>query len=141
MQGVAGFDVRVFRSEADTSHYFTSQIIATAKRLDYFANLTADRWWVRLRIRHAAVASLVVSFHHLGRGDQGLMVASAFLDQRELSRGRGGDDDGAPFDTRPICDDTFAFTDAMDEARLESAFREWLDRTIQVGLDAWRRGL
>lgn len=139
MQGVAGFDALASRSDAATANQFTSQILATAGQLDYVANVTAERWWARLEIRRAAVTSLVVSFHHLGQGDQGVMVASAFFDQRELSPARGDEVERPSFHLRPISDDTFLFTGATNDAALDARFRSWLNRAIDVGLDAWRR--
>jgi hypothetical protein len=130
----------VSRSTPNTSGWFRAQIIRTAKHLGYFANLTAPAHWVRLQIRHEVVTDFVVSIHHLGSAEDAIMVATSFLEQR------GSGDDGdpeqrMPFTSKPTCDEAFTLTAGRDPAELDRAFAEWLERALQIGLDAWRRTL
>ncbi len=151
----------VTRSQEDERHWFKAQIVATAKHFDYFANLTGRAHWARLRMQHRVVSDFVVSLHHQGRVEDGVMVATAFLAQRDPGapdRGRpiagavGGEksgsgpapadaDHGPPFSTQPACDETFTFTAGREPKELEASFRQWLERAVLIGLDAWRRGL
>lgn len=138
---VGGFDARVFSSRETNTHYFSGQIIETAKRLEYFANLSGPRWWTRLRITHETVSDLIVSLHHLGRVADGVMVGTAFLSQKDPRSGDVDGPKGLPYHVEPVCDGLFTFTAGQDQADLENAFLEWLERALKIGLDAWRRSL
>jgi fido (protein-threonine AMPylation protein) len=133
----------VFQSKEDDSHWFRAQTLQTAKELGYYANLSGPKHWVHLRLRHEDVSSLVVSFHHIGRVEDGVMAAAAFLGRREAPRAKAADaaDEGLPFASQVVCDSPFSFTAGREAKELHAAFAVWLDRAITVGLDQWRRWL
>lgn len=132
----------VFISSEESAHWFKGQIAATAKDLGYFANLAGPRSWVHLRLRHQGVSSLVTSIHHVGRTEDGVMTAVAFLSRREDP----GDDRGASaaaghFETKTVCQGPFTFTAGRDPQELQLAFASWLEQVLTIGIDQWRSSI
>ena len=64
-------------------HYFRWQIIETAKRLDYFANIQIYHSWVRLVLRTEFQGDLLISFHGIGDEFRGVLGCSACYFRRE----------------------------------------------------------
>ena len=64
------------------SHYFRDQIIQTAKKLNYFANQSIYRSWVRLVLRNTNVTEVLIAFHGIGWEFQGVLGCSASWFQR-----------------------------------------------------------
>ncbi|MSR48253.1 MAG: Fic family protein [Planctomycetes bacterium] len=136
--------VAVYRSAADSTHYFTRQIVDVARKLDYFANLAAPRSWIRLRIQTQFPTNFVVSWHHAGPDGAGLVVATAFLFHwvRDLEPGASEEDlDREPVRTERCCDQPFVVAVDRDPTQQDAEFKAWLERVIVIGLDAWRRRL
>lgn len=121
----------------EKDHWFRHQIVATAKRLDYFADLGADRAWVRLAIGRDPQHNVLVSFHGLGKPFRGIMAASScsFL--------RAKNDEGVveTENASPLCDEVFQFNDQDTEELAEKRFRPWVERTLVQGLERWRKSL
>lgn len=116
------------------SHYFRRQIVATAKSLSYYANLTRHRAWVRLVIRDGSQSELLFSFHGIGHEFQGVLACSATWLQRvptEEGAESGGD--------APLCDDVFQINYKEDMADVELRFKDWLECALERGLAMWQR--
>lgn len=130
-----------FQSGAEDTHWFRAQIDATARNLGYRANLTGPKSWVHLRLQHEDVASLVVSFHHVGRVEDGVVATTAFLTRRDRAIGGREPEPAGAFETHPACEAPLTFTAGRDPAELRTAFSAWLDRAVTIGLDRWRRSI
>jgi Fic family protein len=140
--------VRVETSNLETSDWYKGQIVGTAKKLVYFANLTRPRLWVRLKlIDEAGIAptntEIVVSLHYLGRENRGVMIATAFLDIIHTASGEDRSSDRSFRETHTIVTDgfTFAYTDAALSSQRQKEFQNWLDQAITVGLAEWQKQL
>ncbi len=145
--------VRVLLSSLQTTYWYQGDIIQTARKVGYFANLTRPRLWVRLRIQDEQqlaplTAEIVVSFHYVGKEDRGVMIASAFLNiiHKPDSTNENvvidvGDRDFR--ETHPLIREGFVFTytDTVQADAREQAFRVWLDRAIAAGLAEWQKQL
>jgi hypothetical protein len=132
------------------SDWYRAQIVDTARKLGYFANLTRPRLWVRLRLideeKIVPNAEIVVSLHYLGRENRGVMIATAFLDIIHLSNAEELEDQATERsfrETHTIVTDgfTFAYTDTDMGERRQQEFRQWLEQAITVGLAEWQKQL
>jgi hypothetical protein len=131
--------IDVARSVEATEHWFRWQIVQAAKSLGYYANLSAKKSWVRLRIREASsTSSLLVAFHHTGRLEDAVMAASALMVRIEGDASAGEPPSSG---SQPAADSALTYTAGRDPAELSATFAAWLDRAVTVGLDLWRRGL
>ncbi|MFL5807106.1 MAG: Fic family protein [Roseiflexaceae bacterium] len=142
--------IRVDASAPEGSDWYRAQIVKVARDLDYFANLTRPRLWVRLSLiddsRIAPNADIVVSLHYLGKENRGVMVATAFLDIVHTSTPEDpGDQTGERRfrETHTIVSDgfTFAHTDIDLSERRQQEFRQWLEQAMIVGLAEWQKQL
>lgn len=119
---------------ADWYHY---QIIRTAKRLNYFANLNGHKSWIRLAIQIGTNRTeILLSFHRIGQQPLGLMACSACAYQRVLSE--EGDSSLAQ-DIEPLAELPFTFTYQDDETQLTKRFETWLSQIIPVGVSYWQK--
>ena len=125
------------RSEANNDFWYTGQIVAIANRLDYFADTMTYKSWVRLTIVSERKASLVLSFHSVGTQPVGIFGVSAFIEFRGIEDTQPAMPDG-PY---PATDGFFEFAYVDDIAALQERFSRWLDDTLAMGLDQWRRQL
>ncbi len=125
--------------EPDGLRLFHEDTLRIAERLNYRPNLGVETWDVNLRIAYTPLTYLVVSFHHLGARDQEVMVATAFLTQRQGLNSQGGA--ASLIETQPICDSPLFVTTETDEAALTQSFQLWLQDAIRRGMDLWRRSL
>ena len=121
------------------------QIVETAKKLGYFAQLDQPRRWASLQLglpeRGAGEARLVISFHAVGRAAE-LHAATAFL----TGKAEGGDESSGWW-TNVVSDKPFNFgfagsggfvrEDRAARAKREERFREWLERVVEAGVSKW----
>lgn len=127
----------VHRSSGDQEHWFRSQVIATARKLDYFADTRTYHRWVRLRIREERLAQIVFSFHSLGRLFSGVLAVAGFLEFRD----RGEEGESVPGEPLPVCVEVFQFSYGESTDQVEARFRAWLEDSVILALDQWRRQL
>lgn len=146
--------VRVGVNNDSSVFWYQGDIVTVAKKLNYFANLTRPRLWVRLRIEDnstiiATNAEIVVSFHYLGRENRGVMIATAFLNLLHKSYPDNENDSLVPPESRsfrethPLVTEGFIITHA-DSKRIEvkkREFKQWLEQAVTVGLAEWERQL
>ncbi|MBI4673987.1 MAG: Fic family protein [Chloroflexi bacterium] len=125
------------RSDAGTQHYFNRQIIETAKRFDYYADMRTYAAWVRLKIRETRQAELILSFHSLGVEFLGIMAVSAFMEYRDRSEDNEVNLQG-PY---PLSDEIFQFSFKEATSIVKERFEQWLNNIVLIGLDQWRRQL
>lgn len=145
--------IKVSINSSENDNWFSQDIVETARKLNYFANLNRPRLWVRLRLQdesgfNASKASIVVSFHYLGKENRGVMMASAFLNINHPVENIQDHDEAAPSsrtfrETHSITSDafTFAYTDSNRIEQRQREFRRWLEQAVAVGLAEWQKQL
>jgi hypothetical protein len=118
-------------------HYFRWQIIETAKQLDYFANLSEHRTWIRLVLRTDSQAEILISFHGTGHAFRGILAVSACFFRRDQTDER----ESEVADLTSLSGEIFQvnYRESQDEA--EARFGPWLEDILVKGLDIWRAGL
>lgn len=116
------------------SHYFRSQIIESAKALNYFANTQTYRSWARLVMKNANRTELLIAFHGLGHGFQGVIACSATWFQRVETE----DGEREIGTVTPVTDQVFQinYKEAPEEA--EARFLPWLESAIVRSLELWQ---
>lgn len=118
-------------------HYFRWQIIETAKQLDYYANTSEYRAWVRLVMRTVTQAEILVSFHATGFEYRGILAASAcFFRREEIESG-----EREIADVTPLSDEIFQINYRESVGDASVRFRDWLEEVLVKGLEIWRTGL
>ncbi len=140
-------NVRTEVSNPRTMHWYQAQIVQTARKLGYFANLTNPRLWVRLILednddRTTPRAEVVVSLHYFGKQKRGIMIASAFLDIIHAPDEPAGNETsmGEKFrEIHALVTEGFIFThmDAVRSEQQQREFQQWLEAAITVGLAEW----
>ncbi len=138
-----GPDLQVFvdvgRDDSDQRGWYRYQVVDTAKRLDYFANMSNFHSWVRIAFVTAAGRSeILLSFHTVGREYRGVIGASMCFYRRQRTDGEGIEQQVIELQT--VSDDLFqvGYKEPFESA--EARFRPWLEEALVIGLDFWRRG-
>ncbi len=132
---------RIFVDRADDDdaprrdwHRF--QIIATARKIDYFANFATYSAWTRIVVELASGRSeILLSIHGIGPEHRGLMGAT-------LTFVRRADDElGAHpvVDMAAASEELFQFNRFDDPAKLAERFEAWLEVALVNALEMWRR--
>jgi hypothetical protein len=146
-------EVKVTASDPQTMYWYQGDVVKTAIKLRYWANLMRPRLWVRLRVNDltriaASGAEIVISFHYLGKETRGVMIASAFLNILHNGSAAVEDEEervnGDNFrETYTIVTEGFTLTyaDASRSEEKQREFRPWLEQAIAVGLAEWRKQL
>ncbi len=119
------------------SHYFRSQIVATAKELKYFANTKAYRSWVRLVIKDGNQGILLIAFHGIGHEFRGVLACSATWFRRVPV----GDGETETEGETPVCKEVFQinYKESLQDAKVR--FKDWLEAAIEKGLALWEATL
>ena len=140
LQRALGADVsaHVFRDEDDKLDWWSWQIIETARKYEYYAELDRPRRWVSLRLDLPAIektgSRLVISLHAVGRAAD-LHAVTAFL-TNPLSSGESFDVNR--WESEIVSEHPFQFR--AETAKIESIdrqFRDWLETAIESGLSTW----
>lgn len=119
--------------------WFRHQVVDTARRLDYFANLRDYHTWARLTFRtESGQSDILLSFHTIGRDFRGVIGASMCFYRRQVS----GDEEAARqvVELQTVSDDLFQVNYKEDVEQAERRFAPWLERALVKALDQWRRG-
>ena len=135
LSGDGGFKFLVDQepNEGRHSYWFQTQIVSTAKHLDYYANTKHYRSWLRLVMRDGSQAQMLISFHCIGFQFQGVLVCSATWFRRVPTDDGGHETEGAS----PLSDEVFQinYKEPLDE--LEPRFKAWLEVALERGLARW----
>ena len=123
--------------DAGRQGWYKADVIELADRLGYFADMRSLHRWVRLTIREARSAELVICLHAIGRDFVGVVGSSAFLKYREA----GEDGERVVEGPLPLADEVFQFAYNEAEGVVRSRFERWLEACIVSGIETWRRGL
>ena len=138
----AGPDRRIFADEGDDDTerrgWYRHQVVDTAKRLGYFANIRDYHEWVRIAfVTESGRSEILLSFHTVGRDFRGVVGASMCFYRRQRADGEGLEQQVIELQT--VCDDLFQVTYKEDFDAAERRFGPWLEEALTMGLDQWRR--
>lgn len=123
--------------EGSRRHYFRRQVIETAKRLDYYADLGTYHSWARLILRTDSQMELLLSFHGIGHEFRGILACSACFFRREVTE----EHEREIADITPICKELFQINYKETYQQVQMRFEEWLNQATVIGLDLWRNAL
>ncbi len=118
------------------SHWYYSQTIEAAKRLDYYANFNPYCHWAALAIDTRDAFYLVVAFHGLGASYHGILAASAFTFRRIA-----GEDGPEVVGFSLATNELFQFNYVEPASSVQERFNPWLEEAVITGLESWRRAL
>ncbi|MGB6064454.1 MAG: Fic family protein [Desulfomonilaceae bacterium] len=122
----------------NTNNWYRTQIVEQARKFDYWADMRTYSAWVRLKLRDQdRQAELVTAFHSIGNHFTGVLVVSPFL----LYRDKTGSDEVSLEGPYTICKEVFQFSYIETEQELLNRYDAWLNETIILGVDQWRRQL
>ena len=127
------FSVDQEPNEGSRSHWFHTQIVSTAKDLDYYADTKHYRSWLRLVMRDGSQANLLISFHCLGYQFQGVLVCSATWFQRVPTDEDSHEIKGAS----ALSAEVFQINYKEPPDELEARFQIWLEVALERGLARW----
>jgi Fic family protein len=139
-EGLAeAYHAHVFRPSDDKRHWYFTQIVECARKLDYFADTREYRDWVRLSISHELeqrASVLVISVHSFGSSFKGVLSALAFIviiDSSEEMVNRQG-----PYLATEAAF-TFGYLDPQDHVLMR--LKEWLHTAWLSLLKSWQEAL
>ena len=126
------FDVDYGGSTDQRGHRWRYQIVEAAKRLNHWANVSENNYWLRSRITLAGLRMrFVVSVHHVGSPVSGFMAAVAFA---EIQYPETEPDDRHEQELVHCSERAFTFTELDAGEELNRSFEAWLDEAQAVAL-------
>lgn len=141
--------LKVTKSNPHNEFYYTMQIVETAKQLDYWANLSRKRMWIRLHLFDQysdQKAQIVFSIHYLGQMNRGVMVSTGFIYFPENKPDSQGNDNSAEpqyGEMHRVSGEPFYFSykDVSRNNDLKDSYKKWLSDCLTIGLAEWARRL
>jgi len=124
--------------DADKAKYNYYQVIGTAKKLNYYANLSLYQAWAALVVLTDQRAEVLFSFHGIGHEATGVLGCSAMFYTKKQTEDEDNDTLVVD-DVTPLVDEPFEFTYAEDSVDVQTRFRYWLDDMILQGLEHWQK--
>ena len=120
----------------DRGHWWWYQIVQTARRLDYWANRSEKKYWIRSDLTlDEDRLRMVVSLHHYGWPVSGIMAVSAFVQiPHRTSEDDSADRTRIDQELVPCIDQVFTFTEADAGDQLLSDLDAWTDETLAITL-------
>ena len=126
-------------NEGPRSHYFHRQVVSTARKLGYYANMRDYRSWARLaaRAKDGNQGTILIAFHCIGYEFLGVLACSGtwFL------RAKTDDNDYETGGEAVLSDEVFQINYKEDVEDVKVRFRDWLERVIERGLALWEAAL
>jgi Fic family protein len=132
---VPGCRAVIRKTSGETAHYFRAQIVETAKRGGYWADLHEPWEWVRLQITDGGITDIVVVLHFTGNPSPGACIATAFMGHRSKHE----DEFGA--ELLPLDPETLLLYPTEADDAQSSRFSAWLETTLKQALAVWVRYL
>ncbi|WP_353932421.1 Fic family protein [Okeanomitos corallinicola TIOX110] len=134
-------DAQIFTRAAPArdpkSYYHRFQVVETAKKLGYFANLRPYHSWIQLVINIESTTTILLSFHVVGHEYLGLLACSACAYHRDNTE----EGEKNISDIQALTDSLFQFSYADDEINLTERFKQWLEDVIVTGLEYWNESV
>jgi fido (protein-threonine AMPylation protein) len=139
----------VTKSKPYNEFYYSMQIVEIAKELDYWANTTRKRMWIRLHLFDQfseQKAQIVFSFHYLGSVNRGIMVSTGFIffpENKPENLKEESSIEPRYGEIHRICNEPFYFSykDSARNGGLKESYGKWLNDCLTVGLAEWARRL
>ena len=140
--GTSAADRRIFvdtgLDDTEQRGWYRYQVVDTAQRLGYFANIRDYHEWVRIAfMTESGRSEILLSFHTVGRDFRGVVGASMCFYRRQ--RGDGDGIEQQVIELQTVSDDLFQVNYKEDVDAAERRFGPWLENTLVMGLDQWRR--
>lgn len=137
-----GYDVwcREASDADEKSYYYKAQVVDTAKKIEYWASLSSYRAWNTLQIsnQNHEKTTLLFSFHGYGQKFRGIMACSCTF----FAKAAGGGPSEEEFvQLDPSCNDIFQFNYLDDPDVLVERFKLWVEESLVIGLELWRKAL
>ena len=125
-------DTRKAEPSSEREGWWYREIIETAKRLDYYADFSSDKWWQMLQVNlNGFRLQFVVSIHHVGSPRTGVMAITSFGLIQHRAEGADYSSEKDYIETSP---DAFTFSyDEQVENRAQDLY-DWLDQSWAVAL-------
>ena len=133
-------DIFVNSGHDDTEQrgWYRYQVVDTARRLGYFANMRDYHEWVRIAFNtESGRSEILLSFHTVGPDYRGVVGASMCFYRRQRADGEGIEQQVIELQT--VSDDLFQVNYKEDVEAAERRFSPWLEKALFMGLDQWRR--
>ena len=118
-------------------HWWSYQIVQTARRLDYWANQSENKYWIRSDLAlDEDRLRMVVSLHHYGLPVSGIMAVSAFAEllHRASADDHSADQQHVDRELVDCIDSEFTFSKADAGEQLRRDLESWLDDAMAVTL-------
>lgn len=110
------------RENSWTAYYFKRQIVDVAKQMEYFADISSYRSWVRLNMKDGVRGSLLIAFHSYGREFNGLLACTgAWFENMPSDEGHLETTTATPM-AEPL---VFNYRDSVESA--QERFEPWLE--------------
>jgi Fic family protein len=132
------YGCNVSQSDESNSYWFYSQVVETAKRFEYYADLRRYHSWIRMKITESQSSSIVVSFHPLGTTFRGMMTVSAFYEERTNDGDKGHSVVPSPV---PLSHEVFNYTYSENSEDVAIRLAHWLHEALVVGLTQWKKSM
>ena len=124
-------------SDVERRKWNRYQIVQTARGLDYFANTRDHHEWVRLGIvTENGRSEILTSFHAIGTEYRGLVGVSMCFYRRQ----EADDVEQQIIELQTVSEELFQINYQEPADSVEERFKKWLERSLVLGLDQWRRG-
>ena len=137
---VADREIFVTTGHDDTEQrgWYRYQVVDTAQRLGYFANMRDYHEWVRIAfVTESGRSEILLSFHAVGHNYRGIVGASMCFYRRQ--RADGESIEQQVIELQGVSDDLFQVNYKEDIEAAERRFSPWLEKALVMGLDQWRR--
>jgi hypothetical protein len=123
----------VFVPNAEQTHWFRSQLVALARKNNYWLDFSAPRAWIRLRLQtSSAQTDIVASLHRLNGAVGGAWVIDAFLQHGDAQHGEGDQPELVLLDIDPL----LLSVEESEPAQL-ARLQTWLDRLTILATAQW----
>lgn len=115
------------------AQYWRGQIVYTARRVDFFADLSGGSWWT---VMHVAALKqtlrFLVAIQKVGRGDPGVLAVTTFAEVVDRQSDRSPTEYRRAFEPTSRDSVTLVHTNSAGERRDEVV--ELIDRTLSTAL-------
>ena len=133
----AGYSFFAEKSGSENHSWFYRQIVETAEKLGYFADMKTYSQWVRLQIRELGErrTDIIFPIHALGRPFSGVLAVSSLIQFRVQSE----DSRSMDWEIHTLSDDVFQMSYRSDYANVEKRLSDWYEGAVILGLEEWHR--
>ena len=120
---------------SDKDHYYNSQIVEVAKKIDYFADRRTYHSWVRLDLRDGTHGILLISFHGFGVEFNGVLVCSGIWFEKSWS-----DDSKTETAPIPLTSELFQINYHEKTSSVKERFKPWLEECCTRAIQYFEMG-